>query len=186
MLVAARRLDNLTERTMKTKLLAAFLALSLAGLAGPATAQRTFDNEISVFGTYDDVDEPVDLETSSIYFQYGRFVSPRLVATGTLSRTSIKGAGADARSLAVLGGVKYYFADVRAQNLVPFADAAIGFADSETPGRSGTDLTWQAGGGVALFISERTSIDAALRLYNTDTDARTKGLRAFVGLTTRF
>lgn len=171
---------------MKTKLLAGFLALSLAALAGPAAAQRTFDNEISVFGTYDDVDEPVDLETSSIFFQYGRFVSSRMLATGTLARNSIKGPGADSRTLSVLGGVKYYFGDVSAQGLVPFADAALGFADSETPGNSGTDLTWQAGGGVALFLSERTSIDAALRLYNTDTDARTKGLRAFVGLTTRF
>jgi hypothetical protein len=171
---------------MKTKLFAAFLAASLAVLAHPAAAQRTFDNEFSVFGTYDDVDEPVDLETSSIFFQYGRFVSPRMVATGTLARNSIKGAGANSRTLSVLGGVKYYFGDVRSQNLVPFADAAIGFADSETPGSSGTDLTWQAGGGVSLFISDRTSIDGALRLYNTDTDARTKGLRAFVGLTTRF
>ena len=172
---------------MNTKLLAVCIALAAATAAAPAAAQqRTFDNEFSVFGTYDDVDEPVELETSSIFFQYGRFVSPRMLATATLARTSIEGAGADARSLSLLGGVKYYFGEPRVQGLVPFADAAIGFADSESPGTSGTDLTWQAGGGVAMFLSERTSIDAALRLYNTDTDARTKGLRAFVGLTTRF
>lgn len=173
---------------MNTKLLAACVACALASVAAPAAAQqqRAFSNEISIFGSYDDVDEPLDLETSSIFFQYGHHISPRMLGTATLARTSIKGAGADSRSLSVLGGVKYYFGEPRAQGLVPFADAAIGFADSESPGRSGTDLTWQAGGGVALFLSERTSIDAALRLYNTDTDARTKGLRAFVGLTTRF
>jgi opacity protein-like surface antigen len=163
------------------------LAAALTGIAGVAAAQgQPFQHEISLFGAWDDVDEPEQAEQLTLNLRYGYFVSPRLVATASLSRTSFEGSGVDTASTTFLVGAKYYFNDLAAQRIVPFVDGGIGFTNIDTGRDDGTDLSWEVGGGVSFFFSQNTSIDAALRLYNTDTDARTQGLRAFLGLTTRF
>lgn len=162
------------------------LAAALAGLSGQALAQA-YSNELSLFGSWDDVDEPADAEVLNVHLRYGRFVSPRLVATLGLNRTSFETSATESTTTAVLVGAKYYFGEVRAQNLVPFADAGVGFANTDATGvGDSTDLTWEFGGGAAFMFTERTSIDAALRFYHTDTDSKTQGMRVFVGLTTRF
>jgi hypothetical protein len=170
------------------KAIAILLAATLAGIAAPAAAQQARQqHEISLFGSWDDVDEPADVEVFNLNLRYGYFVSPRLLGTASLSRSTFEGSGADTKATSFLLGAKYYFSEPRAQALVPFVDGGIGFANVDPgPGGDSTDLSWEFGGGVALFITERTSIDGALRLYNTDTDARTKGIRAFFGITTRF
>lgn len=164
---------------------AVLLAALLAVVSGSAAAQAE-RNEISLFGSWDDVSEPEDVESSALSVRYGRVVRPQVLATATLGYTHFKSRGTKSSTLSVLGGGKYYFTPLRTQGLVPFVDAAIGFATIDTNTGSDTDLTWELGGGVAYFISERTSIDGAVRLYWTDTDARTQGTRFFVGLTTRF
>jgi hypothetical protein len=153
--------------------------------SGTAAAQAQ-SNEFSVFGSWDDVDEPVDAEVMSLNLRYGRFMSPRVVAMGTLTRQSFEAPGVDSTTTAFLVGAKYYFSEVRAQAIVPFAEASIGVASTDSGPNDNTDVTWEFGGGAALMIDERTSIDGSVRFYNTDTDARTKGLRLFLGLTTRF
>jgi hypothetical protein len=170
------------------KLMAALFAAALTALSGQAMAQaQAHSNEISLFGSYDDVDEPTEAEVFNLNLRYGRFLSPQLVATLGLNRSSFETDAAESTSTAILVGAKYYFGEVRAQNLVPFADAAVGFANTDATGvGDSTDLTWEFGGGAAFMFSEATSLDAALRFYHTDTDSRTKGLRLFVGLTTRF
>lgn len=168
-----------------SKAMRILLAVALAGAAASAAAQ-THRNEVSVFGSWDDVDEPENVEVFNLNLRYGRFVSPRLLGTATLSRSSFEGGGVDSSSTSFLVGAKYYFGQPGPQQLVPFVDGAVGVSSIEANGDDGTDLTWEFGGGVALFLTERTSIDGSLRLYNTDTDARTKGIRAFLGLTTRF
>jgi opacity protein-like surface antigen len=163
------------------------LAAVLAGTAGVAAAQaQPFQHEISLFGAWDDVDEPEQAEQLTLSLRYGYFVSPRLVATASLARTSFEGSGVDTASTTFLVGAKYYFNELGPQRIVPFVDAGIGFTNIDTGRDDGTDLSWEVGGGVAFFFSPNTSFDAALRLYSTDTDARTQGLRAFLGLTTRF
>lgn len=163
------------------------LAVVLAGTAGVAAAQaQPFQHEISLFGAWDDVDEPEKAEQITLNLRYGYFVSPRLVATASLARSSFEGSGVDTASTTFLVGAKYYFNELGPQRIVPFVDGGIGFTNIDTGRDDGTDLSWEFGGGVAFFFSQNTSVDAALRLYNTDTDARTKGLRAFFGLTTRF
>lgn len=169
------------------RLLAILLTASLAGAAASAAAQApTFRHEVSLFGSWDDVDEPEQAETLNLNLRYGYFVSPRLLATGTLARSTFEGSGIDTASTTFLVGAKYYFGDLRAQALVPFVDAGIGVTHIDTGRNDGTDLSWELGGGVSLMFNESTSFDAALRLYNTDTDIRTQGVRAFLGLTTRF
>lgn len=166
------------------KTMAVLLAAALAVFSGSAAAQA-MQNEISVFGTWDDVDEPQNIESSNISLRYGRVVRPQVLATGTLGYTRFETPGSKSSTLTLLVGGKYYF-NPATRGLVPFVDAAIGFATSDTNTGDSTDLSWEVGGGVAYFISERTSIDGALRLYWTDTDAKTQGTRFFVGLTTRF
>lgn len=167
---------------------AILLAAALAGLAVPAAAQQAqpFQHEASVFGSWDDVDEPQKAEIFNLSLRYGYFVSPRLVATGSLTRSSFEGEGVDTASTTFLVGAKYYLSELRRQALVPFVDAGIGFANIDSGRGDSTDFSWEAGGGASLFLTDHTSIDGALRLYNTKTDARTKGIRVFVGLTTRF
>jgi len=165
--------------------LAIVLAAALGGMAAGAAAQ-TFRHEVSVFGTWDDVDEPANVEVLNLNLRYGYFVSPRTLATVSLSRSTFEGGGTDSASTSLLLGAKYYFSELRPQALVPFVDGGVGFANIDNNGSDSTDLSWEFGGGVSLFLTESTSIDGALRLYNTDTDARTKGIRAFLGLSTRF
>lgn len=168
------------------------IAILLAGglaaaAAGPVAAQTyPFRHEVSVFGSWDDVDKPANVEMLNLNLRYGYFVAPQLVATGELVRSSFEGAGVDQTSTSFLVGAKYYFTPLRPQQLAGFVDTAIGFADVDTGQRSDTDLAWQIGVGASLFFNERTSIDGGLRLYWVDTDVQTEGIRFFVGITTRF
>lgn len=170
------------------KAMTIFLAAFLAGTAASAAAQTThsFRHEASLFGSWDDVDEPEQSETLNLNLRYGYFLSPRALATASLSRLSVESRAGDAATTIVLVGAKYYFGDLRPQGLVPFVDAGVGFAHIDTGRDDGTDLSWEFGGGISMFFSANTSVDAALRFYNTDTDARNQGIRAFLGLTTRF
>jgi hypothetical protein len=167
--------------------LAAVLGAALALACGTAAAQP-FKHELAFSGTYDNVDEPADITLSIFNLRYGYFLNEQLVATLGLSRTNFDTSAGDSTTTALTGGVKYYFLRAANRGLIPFAEAAIGFADSDTPGGSdGTDLTWELGGGAAYFINDATSFDASLRWYQTDTDGGdTEGIRLFVGMTTRF
>jgi hypothetical protein len=172
-------------RSVGKKVIGTVVGFALLFATGTAAAQAQ-SNEISIFGSWEDVDEPVDAEVLSLNLRYGRFMTPRVVAMGTLSRNSFDAPGVDSTTTAFLVGAKYYFGELRPQAIVPFAEASIGFANTDSGPNDNTDLTWEFGGGAALMIDERTSIDGSLRFYNTDTDARTRGLRLFLGLTTRF
>ena len=171
------------------KVLAILMAALLSGVAASAAAQGQglgFRHEVSLFGSWDDIDEPEQQEILNLNLRYGYFVSPRALATATLSRLSVDDRSGDSSTTTFLVGAKYYFSELRRQSLVPFVDGGIGFTHVDTGRDDGTDLSWEFGGGVAMFFSENTSVDAGLRFYNTDTDVRTKGIRAFLGLTTRF
>lgn len=162
------------------------LGAMLALFSGLAAAQM-HQNELSFFGTFDRVDEPEEFDLSIFQLRYGRYLTPQAVATLGVNRTHIDAANVDSTSTALTAGAKYYFGLSRVQALVPFAEAAIGFARVDTGVHDGTDFTWEIGGGAAYFMSEATSLDASLRWYQTDTDGEdTEGMRLFVGLTTRF
>lgn len=165
---------------------AAFSTLLLGcALCAPAHAQ-TYQNEISLFGAWDSADKPADTDTVNVNVRYGRFMTPRIVAEGTIGYNRFETDSSHASTTQFLAGAKYYFGEAQKQGLVPFADVGIGFASSDTPGHDSTDLAWAIGGGVSMFVSERTSIDTALRLYHVNTDAETQGVRLSIGLTTRF
>jgi opacity protein-like surface antigen len=154
-------------------------------LALPAAAQ-TLANEVMLFGSWDDVREPSDLEQTTIHLRYGRYMTPQAVATVGISRASFEGSGVDFTMTSFTVGGKYYFGLPRASTLVPFADLAVGVALTDTPGQDGTDFTWEIGGGAAFFLTDTTSVDASIRYYHTDTESTTKGLRMFFGITARF
>jgi opacity protein-like surface antigen len=160
------------------------LGFVLALSSVPAAAQAL--NEVSIFGSWDDVREPSDLEQTTLHLRYGRYMTPQVVATLGVSRTSFDGSGVDFTMTALTVGGKYYFGERRASTLVPFADVAIGVAATDTPGQDGTDFTWEIGGGAAFFLNDTTSFDASLRYYHTSTESTTKGIRMFLGITARF
>ncbi|HLS84903.1 MAG TPA: outer membrane beta-barrel protein [Burkholderiales bacterium] len=162
-----------------------FVAAVLFAIAGSAAAQ-TYLNEVSIFGTWDNIDEPADQETIALHLRYGRFVTERLVGIGTISRQSFDGPGPNSKTTALLVGAKYYFTELRPPAIVPFGEASIGFANTDAGSVDDTDFSWEFGVGAALMISERTSIDGSFRFFATETDARTEGTRFFLGLTTRF
>jgi hypothetical protein len=166
--------------------LAVALGAALALFSNLAGAQA-FRHELSFFGAYDRVDEPAEFTLSIFNLRYGHFLTEQIVATLGVNRTNFDGGGADSTTLGVTGGVKYYFTQVARRGLVPFAEAAVGFANVDAGGNDSTDLTWEIGGGAAYFLTDATSFDASLRWYQTDTDgADTEGIRLFVGMTTRF
>ena len=164
------------------------LAAAAFAFALPAAAQQniTFTNEISVFGSWENMDEPVDVEQTNINLRYGRVIQPQLVGTLGLRRTRFEGGGIDAAATALLVGAKYYITAPRGNAIVPFLDAAVGVAMTDDGRDDSTDLTWEFGGGVSWFFTQATSFDAALRFFHTNTDVETKGTRITIGLTTRF
>jgi hypothetical protein len=167
-------------------LIAALLAAAaLAGVAQGAHAQA-LRNEVSIFGSWEDIREPNKFEQSTVNLRYGRFVTPQFVGTAGLQRSHFEGSGFDATSTALTIGAKYYFIAPRSQAIVPFIDASLGAAKTDNGTSDSTDLTWEFGGGASFFFTEATSFDAGLRLFHTNTDSTTKGTRAFVGITTRF
>jgi hypothetical protein len=168
--------------------LATVLGAAVLALACGAAAAQPFKHELSFFGTYDKVDEPADITLSIFNLRYGYFLNEQVVATLGLSRTNFDTDIAESTTTGITGGVKYYFLRAENRGLIPFAEAAIGFAHSDVPGgNDGTDLTWEVGGGAAYFINDATSFDASLRWYQTDTDGGdTEGIRLFLGMTTRF
>ena len=161
-----------------------FVALPAA--AQSRTAVPSVANEVMLFGSWDDVREPSNLEQTTIHLRYGRYMTPNIVATAGISRTSFDGSGVDFTMTSFTVGGKYYFGERRASALLPFADVAIGVAATDAPGQDGTDFTWEIGGGAAFFLSDTTSVDASIRYYHTDTESTTKGLRMFFGITARF
>lgn len=169
------------EKTLASLLAGA--ALCAAASAAPAQALR---NEVSLFGSWEDIREPTSFEQTHLFLRYGRFVSPQFVATAGLQRSRFEGAGLDATTTGVTVGAKYYINAPRAQTIAPFLDASVGVANTDNGRDDSTDLTWELGGGVSWFFTEATSFDAALRLFHTSTDVDTKGTRLFLGITTRF
>ena len=170
---------------MKTTAVMLGAVLAVASCA-VAAQPYPYQNELSLFGSWDKVDEPIEIEVTNVQLRYGRFLSPQIVGTAALSRTRFESNASDDVTTSLTIGAKYYFGTLRSAALVPFVDGAIGIANTDSGGNDSTDLTWEVGGGIAYFITDTTSIDAAIRLYQTSTDAETEGTRLFVGLTTRF
>lgn len=158
----------------------------LALLSAPLAAQ-TFRHELSFFGSFDYMDEPVDLDRTVLNIRYGHYFNEQLVGTIGLARESFRSAGPDLSMTSLTAGAKYYFGLPRREIFVPFLEGAVGFASVDVPGAGDeTDLTWEIGGGGAYFLTDSTSADVSLRWYHTDTSSSTEGLRIFLGLTTRF
>jgi hypothetical protein len=174
------------------KLAAVLGAGAVVGLlSAPAAAQApqqapTYWNEVSIFGAWDKVREPGDLELTIINLRYGRMLQPQIAGTLGLSRFSIDAGAGRSTTTSLTIGAKYYFTRLGAQALVPFAEASVGFANTDSAASDSTDLTWEIGGGASFFFTDATSMDASIRLYQTSTDARTEGTRFFLGMTTRF
>jgi opacity protein-like surface antigen len=170
---------------MKKTLAALVGGIALCCAAVTASAQ-TYRNEISLFGSWEDVRDPVDFEQSHLFARYGRFVSPQLVGTLGLQRSRLETGGRETTNLGITVGAKYYIQPPKARVIAPFVEAAIGAAMVDDGSEDSTDLTWELGGGVSWFFTEATSFDASLRFFQTNTDIETKGTRLFVGITTRF
>lgn len=176
---------------MKSTIAAVLAGAALAGLALSAGAQAqksetSLKNEISLYGSWQNLNEPTDSSQTHVDVRYGRFVTPQLLGTAGLLYSRFKGPTIDATSAGLTVGAKYYINAPRAQAIAPFLDASVGAALTDDGQKNSTDLTWELGGGVAYFLTDATSLDAALRLFHTNTDVTTKGTRFLFGITTRF
>lgn len=150
-------------------------------------ASQTYQNELSLFGSFDNASEPEDYESSIFHLRYGRYLNPQIVGTVGISRSHFDARNVDFTATALTVGAKYYFGLSSVRTVVPFAEAAVGWARTDTGFDDANDFTWEIGGGASYFISESTSFDGTLRWYQTDTDGGdTEGLRLFLGVTTRF
>jgi hypothetical protein len=171
------------------QIIGALLAAAALGFAVPAAAQQqgsAFSSEVSVFGMWEDLREPADVERTDVFLRYGRYFRPQIVGTLGFQRSRLEAAGSDVATTAATIGAKYYFTPPRTNAMVPFLDGAIGVAWTKANGDDSSDFTWEFGGGVSWFFSAATSFDAGLHLFQTSTDVETKGTRLFVGITTRF
>ena len=167
-------------------LIAATLGALLALSTGLVSAQ-VYKSELSVFGSFDSADEPEEYDLSIFNLRYGYYLTEQALATVGLSRTHFDTVNTDTTTTALTAGAKYYFGLPAERQILPFAEAAVGFARTDTGIHDGTDFTWEFGGGAAYFVSQATSLDASLRWYKTDTDAGdTDGIKLLLGLTTRF
>ena len=117
--------------------LGAVLAIVFTGTA----AAQAYRHELSFFGAYDKVDEPEDFTLSIFNLRYGHFLTEQVVATLGVNRTNFDTNAAESTTTALTGGIKYYFTQVAKRGLVPFAEAAIGFAMVDTGVDDSTDLT---------------------------------------------
>jgi opacity protein-like surface antigen len=170
----------------KMKNLAVALGAAIALFSGGAAAQ-TYSNEFSFFGSYDNMDDP-DVTLSVFNLRYGKYLTSQAVAVIGVSRTNFEVSGAaDSTTTALTGGAKYYFGQPVSRGFLPFVEAAIGLASTDTGASDSTDFTWELGGGASFFMTDATSFDASVRWYQTDTDGGdTEGMRIFLGMTTRF
>ena len=164
---------------------AAAVAAFLAFLPGMAAAQ-VYQNELSVFGTMDNVNEPIDHELAVLNLRYGFYFSPRTLATLGLAHARFDTSVVDTTSTSLTAGVKHYFGEQAPRALLPFVEAALGLARVDSGVDEDTDFTMELGAGAAWFITDASSVDVSLRWYHTDTNDGTEGLRLFLGLTTRF
>ena len=115
---------------MKTTAVMLGAVLAVASCA-VAAQSYPYQNELSIFGSWDKVDEPIEIEVTNVQLRYGRFFSPRLVGTLGLSRTRFESNASDDVATALTIGAKYYFGTLRTAALVPFVDGAVGIANTD-------------------------------------------------------
>jgi hypothetical protein len=169
-----------------SKIAAVLATIAMGVVSAGASAQQTFDHEVSFFGNWESISEPADFDTTSVFFRYGKYFSPQLVGTLGVNMTTLEGNGFDSSTTALTLGAKYYFNLPREKNIAPFVEGTIGVASTDAGGNSSSDMTWEIGGGAAWFFTPTTSFDAAFRFFQTDGDVTTEGTRLTVGITTRF
>ena len=141
---------------MKKFLVLLFTTLCFVSSAFAASKSR----ELSIDGNYISVGgQSASLLNASI----GNFVTPQFLVVSSL--TSQQNFGISATSIS-LGG-KFYFMDGFKGDLVPFANAGIGLRLMATPTDSNHGSTqYEAGVGVAYFLSDSTTLDARIRVMN--------------------
>src|SRR5262245_37252030 len=99
---------------MKKTVAALLAGAALTGFALSAGAEAQ-KNEISAYGSWQDINEPTDSSTTQIDVRYGRFVSPQLLGIAGVLYSRFKGPTIDASSAAFTVGAKYYINPPRAQ-----------------------------------------------------------------------
>lgn len=142
----------------KTQFLA--IAIAAAALAGNALAQEK-QNEVSLYGDMSSTDTGgTSTRTSTIQFSYGKYLTSNVV--GKINYMIMDSDGSKVSDLGL--GARYYFKPAGKQgDVVPFVGAGIELITYNTGGSSSSGSGVGAEGGVAMFVSESTSID--LRAY---------------------
>ncbi|HEX9395593.1 MAG TPA: hypothetical protein VF943_02525 [Burkholderiales bacterium] len=161
------------------KKLALLAGVALAMAASQVMAQG-YRSELSAFGNYTRMHQS-DQSTSFSMLDvgYGYYFSPQLVGTLNITRVSSNSFGYTDLGL----GAKYYFGVGRRSSFVPFVDGNIGIQKAP----SQHDRRWQFGFGGAYFVTEATSFDVGMHLFQvSSTPYITNGTIFGMGFTTRF
>jgi|SRR3989339_1228600 len=138
-----------------------FLVLLIASFAMVSSAfAASKSRELSVDGNYIIVDgQSASLLNASL----GQFVTPQFLVVTSL--TSQQNFGYSGTSIG-LGG-KFYFMDGFKGDLVPFAGLGLGLRMAATATDSNHGSTqYEANAGVSYFLSDSTTLDAKIKLYN--------------------
>jgi len=183
---------------MKKSAIAVLILSAFAASSAMAAGNKM---ESSIAGSIDFQSSPTSSTTGMVLIDQGFYLSPELVARGSLMEfLSDGGAGTSSAMMSVGGGVKYYLGKAAKSAVVPFVLGGVGFSllSSSTPvtcvgatcfGGTTTDtgFSFQGGAGVALFITEDVSADGTLQYYSNSFGSVTvDGLRLNVGITARY
>lgn len=134
------------------------LLASLCVVSNAFAASKS--RELSVDGNYISVSGNT---ASLLNASLGQFVTPQFVVVTSL--TSQQNFGYSGTSIA-LGG-KFYFMDGFKGDLVPFANLGLGLRlANNSAGTNVGSTQYEAGLGVAYFLSDSTTLDARIRLLN--------------------
>lgn len=164
------------------------LAAAILAAASTSAFAAEKSNEVSVYGSIISQSTPTSSTTAIVYASYGRYLTERLLITGSASKFD----GGGAFKMTTVGvGVKYYFKSGKQGDFVPFVAGSMNVGSIDVGNNTGTTVGVRAGGGASYFLSETASVDARLELVAGDQtiggfSQSTSSTEFTVGLTQRF
>lgn len=139
----------------------AILTLSMFAASSVMAAENS---EISLNGSFDsgknDTAGAKDTTTLQVIGSYGYYFMPQLVGRIVLGINDTDSGGGNKTTSEVYGvGAKYYFGAPAKGSVVPFAFGDVLALSAQSAGTTYSGSVFDAGGGIATFLTESVSFD---------------------------
>lgn len=145
----------------------AILVMSMfAATSAMADANK---QEISLSGYIDSSSDSASSTTTTttvVDASYGYYFSPVLLGRIVAQDFNTSSGGSTTSTLALGGGVKYYFGDAKKASWVPFVVADLLTVSIQASGVSGSGMGFDGGVGGSYFLTESVSFDVTGKLYS--------------------